>query len=176
MQYPCLLTRIGQFLLGIAMMLPRRNSNAISHPKRWVFSTSLGLVVSTLAWLPISTLWQKSYAQTFTTQEISNYAAAIVAMEDIRREAYADISDLMTIANEDVTRYDLRCLSADALKKLPRSIRSQVRRFLIDYCNDAQTIVLDAGLTVQLFNSMTVNHRQDAELAEQIQLEIARLR
>ncbi|WP_215607239.1 DUF4168 domain-containing protein [Leptothoe spongobia] len=158
------------------MMLPRRSSNAIPHPSRWVVRASLGLVGSTLAWWSLSTLWHSGYAQTFTAQEISNYAAAIVAMEDIRRAAYGEISDLMTIANEDVTRYDLRCLSADALKTLPRTIRSQVRRELIDYCNDAQKIVQDAGLTVQLFNSITVNHRENAELVNQIQLEIARIR
>lgn len=161
------------------MMLHRHSCNARPRPwtmgsRRWAMGTSIGLIIS--AWFPLSTLWQVSYAQTFTTEEIANYATAVLAMEDIRRTAYIDISQLMDIAKEDVTRYDLRCLSADGLKTLPRTVRSQVRRVLINYCNDAQEIVLDNGLTVDVFNSMTVNHKKDEELANQIKSEIVRLR
>ncbi|MGD1857660.1 MAG: DUF4168 domain-containing protein [Leptolyngbyaceae cyanobacterium] len=163
------MTKIGQLLLGIAMMLSRHASNASPRYRRVL--AGIGLAV---AGLPM--LWHSGYAQTFTAQEISNYAAAVVEMEDIRRQTYADISDLMTIANEDVTRYNLQCLSTDALSTLPRTIRSQVRRLLIDYCNDAQAIVQDTGLTPQLFNSITVNHQQDEALAEQIQSEIVKIR
>ena len=152
------------------MMLLHRTRNA--HPRRWA-AISLGLAAS-IGWSLI-TLRQPGYAQNFTTEEITNYATAVVAMEDIRRDAYAEISDLMTIAKEDVTRYALRCVSADGLNTLPRTVRSQVRRELIDYCNNAQQIVLDSGLTVQLFNSITVNHQENEELTNQIQSEIARL-
>ncbi|MEM7795514.1 MAG: DUF4168 domain-containing protein [Cyanobacteria bacterium P01_C01_bin.118] len=162
------------------MMLHRHSRNAPPTPswtrgsRRWVMGASIGLIIS--AWLPISTLWQPGYAQTFTSEEISNYAAAILAMEDVRRTAFVDISQLMDIAKEDITRYDLRCLSTDGLKTLPRTVRSQIRRVLINYCNNAQEIVLDTGLTVQVFNSITLNHQKDEELANQIKSEIVRLR
>lgn len=175
MQYLCLLTRIGQFSLGIAMMLPRRVSNAIPHPNRWVVSTSLGLVVSTLAWFPLSTLWQKSYAQNFTEQEISNYAAAVLSIEKVRIKAHAEISDFMSAKGLTSTSYDLRCLTTDTLD-LPRVVRAPVRILLINFCNEAKTIVEDNGLTAQKFNAITVNHRNSETLNEQIQLEIARLR
>ena len=161
------------------MMLHRHSCNARPRSwtlgsRPWAMGASIGLMIS--AWLPLSTFWQAGYAQSFTTEEISNYAASILAMEDIRRKAFVDISQLMDIAKEDVTRYDLRCLSTDGLKTLPRTVRSQVRRVLINYCNDAQEIVLDAGLTVQVFNRITVNHQKDEELANQIKSEIVRLR
>lgn len=155
------------------MLLPRHPRNDSPLYRRWIMGASVSLITGTLA---LSTLWQRGYAQSFTEQEISNYAAAVLAIEEVRPQVYGDISDLMTIAKEDVTRYDLRCLSANALTKLPRTVRSQVRRLLVNYCNDAQEIVEDSGLTVQLFNSITVTHRQDEALTEQIQLEIARLR
>lgn len=173
MQYPCFLTKIGQILLGIAMTHPRRSSNDNPRLLRWTLGVSIGLIA--MGWLPLSTLWQNGYAQNFTDEEISNYAAAVLAMENMRKRTYADISDLMTGHKLDVTRYDLRCLSANALE-LPRVVRRPVRILLINYCNDAQKIVEDTGLTVQLFNSITVTHRQDEPLAEQIQLEIARIR
>lgn len=157
------------------MQLTRRSSNRSLYRLHWLVGPGVGLVVSTLVWLPLSTLWQNGYAQTFTVEEVSNYAAAILAMEDMRKRTYTEISDLMTSEQLDVTRYDLRCLSADTLE-LPRAVRSQIKRLLVNYCNDSKKLVLDTGLTVQLFNSMTVNHRQDENLAKQIQLEIMRLR
>lgn len=168
MQYPCFITKIGQ-LLGIAMMLSRRSSNHRLRQPYWIGIT-FGLMVS--AWLPLSSLWQKGYAQNFTDEEVSNYAIATLAMENMRQRTYEDISDIMTSRGLDVTRYDLRCLSASALD-LPRVVRRPVRILLINYCNDAKEIVEETGLTVQLFNSITVTHRQDEELAEQIQSEIA---
>ena len=156
------------------MMLPRRSSND-SHPRlRWIVGTTVGLLAS--ASLPLSTLWQSGYAQSFTEEEIGNYAAAILAMEEIRTDAYGDISDLLTIANEDATRHDLRCVSSGSLTQMPRTVRSQVRRLLVNYCNDAKDLVEESGLTVQLFNAITATHREDEALTEQIQLEIARQR
>ncbi|MBX2862325.1 MAG: DUF4168 domain-containing protein [Leptolyngbyaceae cyanobacterium MAG.088] len=156
------------------MMLPRCSSNDSHRQPRWIFAASIGLVA--ISFLPLSTFWQRGYAQIFTEEEVSNYAAAVLAIEQIRPQAYAEISDLMTIANADVTRYDLRCVSTNDLTELPRTVRSQVRRLLVNYCNDAKQLVKDAGLTDDQFNAMTREHREDEALTEQIQLEIARLR
>ena len=154
------------------MMLSRRSSND-RHPRlRWIAVTTVGLLAS--ASLPLSTLWQRGYAQSFTEEEIGNYAAAILAMEEIRTDAYGDISDLLTIANEDATRHDLRCVSTNSMDQMPRTVRSQVRRLLVNYCNNAKDLVEESGLTVQLFNAITAAHREDEALTEQIQLEIAR--
>ena len=154
------------------MMLPHCPSD---NRPRWSWRTGVSLIAGALAWLPLLALWQVGYAQTFTDEEIGNYAAAVLAMEDMRIQTHSEISDLMTSEQIDVTRYDLRCLSANSLD-LPRAVRSAVSYLLINYCNDAQQIVEETGLTVQLFNSITVNHQEDEALKEQIQLEIARIR
>ncbi len=156
------------------MMLLRCSSNVSGPRLRWIAGISIGLLAS--VWLPLSTFWQSGYAQSFTEEEISTYAAVVLAMEEIRRQAYADISDLLIIANEDVTRHDLRCVNANSLEQMPRTVRSQVRRLLINYCNDAKNLVEETGLTAQLFNAITAAHREDEALTEQIQLEIIRLR
>ncbi|MEM6254650.1 MAG: DUF4168 domain-containing protein [Cyanobacteria bacterium P01_D01_bin.156] len=152
------------------MMLFHRSSRR--YHRTWL----LGATLLASVWLPISSLWQSSHAQNFTEQEISNYATAVLAIEEVRITAYEEIADLMTIANEDVTRHDLRCINVDGLKTLPRAVRSQVRRLLVDYCNDAKEIVEDTGLTPEMFNVITQNHRENEELAQQIQLELAKLR
>ena len=157
------------------MTLPHCPSDGSPHRPGRSWRTGVSLIAGALAWLPLLALWQIGYAQTFTAEEIGNYAAAVLAMEDMRIQTYSEISDLMTSEQLDVTRYDLRCLSANTLE-LPRAVRSQVRRLLITYCNDAQQIVEDTGLTVQMFNTITVTHRQDETLTEQIQLEISQRR
>ncbi|MEM1239471.1 MAG: DUF4168 domain-containing protein [Cyanobacteria bacterium P01_H01_bin.26] len=157
------------------MMLTHCPSDDSPHRPGRSWRTGASLIAGALAWLPLLALWQIGYAQTFTDEEIGNYAAAVLAMEDMRVQTYSEISDLMTSEQLDVTRYDLRCLSANTLE-LPRAVRSQVRRLLITYCNDAQQIVEDTGLTVQMFNTITVTHRQDDTLTEQIQLEISQRR
>ncbi|MBT9312190.1 DUF4168 domain-containing protein [Leptothoe kymatousa] len=154
------------------MMLFRRSSYNWPRQRRWL----LGVTLLTSIWLPLSSLWQSGHAQNFTDEEIGSYAMAVLAIEEIRIQAYEDVSDLMTIAKEDVTRHDLRCFNADGLnlKTLPRTVRSQVRRLVINYCNDAKQIVENSGLTTEKFNVITKNHRDDQALAEQIQSEIAR--
>ncbi|EKV02269.1 hypothetical protein Lepto7375DRAFT_4492 [Leptolyngbya sp. PCC 7375] len=158
------------------MMIARCSSNDSDGPRHLRRIVGISASLLAIAWLPLSTLWQNVYAQSFTEEEIGNYAAAILAVEEIRLEARAEISDIMQIANEDITRHDLRCVSTNDLSKLPRTVRSQIRRLLINYCNDAQELVEDRGLTTDLFNAITAAHRQDEALTEQIQLEIARLR
>ena len=156
------------------MMLPCRSSNDSPHPRRWIVRATISLIA--IAGVPLVTFWQRGYAQPFTDELISNYAAAVLALEEIRPLAYAEISDLMTIANADVTQHDLRCVSTNDLTELPRTVRSPVRRLLINYCNDAKELVEEAGLTDGQFNAITGEHRENEELREQIQSEIARLR
>lgn len=154
------------------MMLSHRSSH--DRPPRPYGRVGIRIGLTIALWLPLSTLWQNGYAQNFTDEEIVNYATAVLAMESSRKQAYAEIADLMSSAGLDVLRYDLRCLSLDALE-LPRAVRRPVRYLLINYCNDAKEIVEETGLTVQTFNSITVNHQEDETLAEQIQSELSSL-
>jgi hypothetical protein len=155
------------------MMRLRHSSNDSPRNLRWLIGASIGFCAS--AWLPLSTLWQQVYAQNFTEQEISNYAAAVLDIEKIRVQAHAEISDFMTGKGLDSTDYDLRCLTTDSLD-LPRVVRAPVRILLINFCNDAKKSVEDNGLTAQKFNTITVHPRNNESLTEQIQLEIARQR
>ena len=84
-------------------MLPRRSSHDSPRPLRWTVGVSISLVA--IASLPLSALWQRSYAQSFTVQEITNYAAAVLAMEEIRSEAYGEISDIFISNGDDVTNF-----------------------------------------------------------------------
>lgn len=175
MQYPCFVIKIGQILLGIAMFLPRCSSNDVPLRLRWILRTGAGLIAGTFVCLPLVTLWRTGYAQNFTEQEISNYAKAVMDMENMRRQAYAEISDVMMGQGLDVTRYSLSCVSADTLD-LPRAVRRPVRILLINYCNSAKKLVEDTGLTANQFNAITATHEQDEGLVKQIQSEMARLR
>lgn len=149
---------------------------------RWLRQSALVGLLITAVWSSGLPRWQPrvwqlpaAYAQTFTNEEIKHYAESVLAMDDSRLQAYSEISDLLTSAGYDVTEYTLSCPSARSLSDVPRSVRRRVREILVGYCNAAQQIVEDNGLTVERFNAMTAAHQQDPELTERIQAEIAAL-
>lgn len=116
-------------------------------------------------------------AQTVTNEEITNYAEAVLIMDADRQAAYQQISDIMVTAEPqlNVADYTLTCPNAQTLSDVPNTVRSKVRAILIDYCNNASTIVQDSGLTVRRFNAITEAHRSDAELSQRIRDEIIML-
>lgn len=116
-----------------------------------------------------------AYAQTVTDEEVRNYAESVLQMDDSRLTAYTQISDILTSQGLDVTEYNFSCPNAQLLTDVPRRVRSQVQSVLIDYCNAARIIVEENGLTVRQFNNITSAHRNDEELAQRIQSEIASL-
>ncbi|NEP16774.1 MAG: DUF4168 domain-containing protein [Leptolyngbya sp. SIO4C1] len=131
---------------------------------------------SVRAWQPVSLDFAAAYAQTVTNEEVRSYAEAVLSMENNRIEAYTQISDILTSAGFDVTEYRLSCPNAPSLTDVPRRVRSRVQPILVDYCNAAREIVETSGLTVDRFNDITTAHRNDSDLTERIQLEIAAIR
>ncbi|MEM9164623.1 MAG: DUF4168 domain-containing protein, partial [Cyanobacteria bacterium P01_F01_bin.4] len=116
-----------------------------------------------------------AHAQTVTDEEVRNYAESVLQMDDSRLTAYTQISDILTSQGLDVTEYNLSCPNAQNLTEVPRQVRSRVQSVLIDYCNAARIIVEENGLTVRQFNNITSAHRDDEDLAQRIQAEIASL-
>ncbi|MEM9903980.1 MAG: DUF4168 domain-containing protein [Cyanobacteria bacterium P01_D01_bin.44] len=159
------------------------------HPLgRWGMRTALVSLFATVSWvapiklhrhtLSVATVsfeTAPAYAQTVTDEEVRNYAESVLQMDDSRLTAYTQVSDILTSQGLDVTAYNLSCPNAQLLTDVPRQVRSRVQSVLVDYCNAARIIVEENGLTVRQFNNITSAHRDDAELAQRIQSEIASL-
>jgi hypothetical protein len=96
-------------------------------------------------------------------------------MDSPRNEAYSQIKTLLTGTGYEVGSIDMSCTGTASLNQLPRNLRSSVRTVVVNYCNEASTIVQANGLTVRQFNAITAAHPQDPALAEQIRAAMIQL-
>jgi len=130
--------------------------------------------------LPVAggiTLGAAAYAQDsgVSPEEVAGYAASVLEMDSPRNEALAQINTLLTVTGQDIGSIDMSCTGTANLNQLPRSLRTSVRTVVVDYCNQASSIVQANGLTVRKFNSITAAHPQDPALAEQIRAAMVQL-
>lgn len=112
---------------------------------------------------PISTPSGKS----FTTEEVKNYAKAVLAIEPSRQSAYNEIQKL----SNDEKVPGITCTKADTIAALPKSIQD----IAVNYCNQAKKIGESQGLTMPQFNAITVSAQSNLELQKRIQNELLRL-
>ncbi|WOD40526.1 DUF4168 domain-containing protein [Nodosilinea sp. E11] len=101
-------------------------------------------------------------------EEVMGYAASVLEMDSPRNEAFSQIKTLLTGTSHDINAIDMSCTGTANLNQLPRALRNNVRTIVVNYCNQASTIVQANGLTVRRFNAITAAHPQDPSLAEQI--------
>jgi hypothetical protein len=138
-------------------------------------------VVSTIGWLigltavlagcssnsasdsstPIPTL------SSVSTEEVKNYAKAVLAIESSRKAAYDEIQKL----SNDEKIPEVTCTKADTIAALPKSIQD----IAVNYCNKSKKIGEDHGLTMPQFNAITVSAQSDRDLQRRIQNELIRL-
>lgn len=105
-------------------------------------------------------------AQSFTDEEISNYARAVLAMEPRRQQAYKEIKQIVGNVPPVV------CNVTKNINTLPRNIRG----IAVSYCEYAKQLIESNGLTVNRFNAITRQVQGgDEELKKRIQSELIRL-
>ncbi len=109
-----------------------------------------------------------------TSQEISQYARAVLAMDGPRTAALARVQELLQGANIDPASVGLNCADL-SFPRMGRGLRRQVEDTVVGYCNQAREIVVQSGLTVQRFNEITALHRDNETIANQIRQELIRL-
>lgn len=112
---------------------------------------------------PISTVSGKS----ITSEEVKNYARAVLAIEPSRQAAYSEIQKL---TNEEKVP-DVTCTEVSSVAALPTSIQD----IAVNYCNQSKKIGESNGLTMSQFNAITVSAQSDSELQKRIQNELVRL-
>ncbi|MGB3295325.1 MAG: DUF4168 domain-containing protein [Phormidesmis sp.] len=121
-----------------------------------------------------------AYAQSYTEDDVTNYARAVAGIEPRRQEAYGAANDILASANGgelSILDAPLKCTATrmSDMPDVPRASRVDLRTVLVDFCNDASAIAEENDLTAKRFNDITQAHRQDPELAARIQAAIAAL-
>jgi len=106
-------------------------------------------------------------AESVTAKEVANYAAAVLAIEPIRQEAYKEVQD----NTKDEPLPDFTCTQSDTIASLPTNLE----KVAVNYCNQAKKIGEAQGFTMARFNQITVTAQSDAILQQRIQNELQRL-
>lgn len=100
-------------------------------------------------------------ASSISSEQINNYAKALLAIDQKRQEAYEEIQKLSN--NEKVS--EITCTQPETIKALDQGIQN----IAVNYCEQAKQFIQDQGLTVAQFNEITDTAQSDAELRTRIQ-------
>ena len=134
----------------------------------------IGLPANFVSSLPLAT--QAAFAQSnISNEEITQYARAVLQIDQYRSEAYTEIKDILLGFDMDVSEIDVTCSNTQNISDVPRSARRQVREIISDYCNQSQDAVEATGLSPRRFNEITEAHEADQTIFERIQQELIRL-
>lgn len=142
-----------------------------------IMSGWLGMVGLPATVVGSHTPWatQPAIAQTnIANEEITQYAQAVLLIDQYRNDAYTEIKDILLTVEMNVSEIGINCSDAD-LSRVPRSVRRDVRNILVEYCNQSQDAVEATGLSPRRFNEITEAHESDQTVFERIQQELIRL-
>jgi hypothetical protein len=142
-----------------------------------IVSSWLGVVGLPSVMVGAHTPWTTppAIAQTdITNEEISQYAQAVLLIDQYRNDAYTKIKDLLLTVEMDISEIGFDCSNPD-LSTVPRSVRRDVREVLTSYCNQSQDAVESTGLSPRRFNEITEAHESDQTVFERIQQELIQL-
>ncbi|HEY9880461.1 MAG TPA: DUF4168 domain-containing protein [Leptolyngbyaceae cyanobacterium] len=136
----------------------------------------LGVVIQQRGpFLTLETAQALAQGTDVSQEEVQNYAASVLQMDGPRNEALNQIKSLLSRVNYDVSRVDMTCPNTRNLNQLPRQVRNDVREIVVNYCNQARTIVEGNDLTVRRFNTITEAHQSDPALSERIRTALIQL-
>ncbi|AFZ17764.1 DUF4168 domain-containing protein [Allocoleopsis franciscana] len=103
-----------------------------------------------------------------SSEDIENYARAILAIEQIRQAASEEIQKMTN--NETIP--DVTCTKPESLAALSKNIQG----IAVNYCERAKKFIDETeGLTMDKFNEITSSAQSNPELQQRIQTELVRL-
>jgi hypothetical protein len=108
-----------------------------------------------------------AYAQAFTNEEVTNYARAVLDIEQVRKSAFSEIKRAI---NSGVMP-SVVCNQTDALDQLS----GEARRIFVEYCQQSKTIVENHGLTPSRFNEITLSLHNDSDLQKRVRSALIQL-
>lgn len=103
-----------------------------------------------------------------STEELKNYARAVLAIEPKRQEAYKEISKSF----DDQKVPEIVCTRIDTIASLAKDVQD----IAVNYCNQSKKIAETNSLTMQQFNGITLNAQTNQELQKRIYNELVRLK
>lgn len=163
-------------------MLAPKSSRLRQQTLKWlatgIVSGWLGVVglpaMTGMTYLPLTQ--QAAIAQSdISNEEVTQYARAVLAIDQYRNAAYTEIKDILLTVEMDISDISVSCTDTQDISEVPRSVRRDVREILTRYCNQSRSAVEDNELTPRRFNQITEAHSSDQNVYERIQQELIRL-
>ncbi|MBD2340949.1 DUF4168 domain-containing protein [Calothrix sp. FACHB-156] len=136
---------------------PRSWQKILSQSVSYSAIATAGLVASVLM---VSGKVNAQTPQPVNTDEVNNYAQAVLAMEPARQQAFDEIKKI--IGGSEIPK--IICNDAKTISGLPKKAQDVA----VNYCTRSQKIVEDNGLTIIRFNQITLNIQSDENLKRQI--------
>ena len=146
------------------LLFPSRLQHLFPRSLLFGLLTTASVVTGSLSFIP------QVKAQTPTannTDDITNYAQAVLAMETPRQQAFDEIKRL--IGGGEIPK--IICNDPRSMNTLPR----QAQEIAVNYCNRSQKIVEDNGLTIDRFNKITIELQNNNNLKRQVYNTLIRL-
>ena len=102
-----------------------------------------------------------------TTEEVTNYAKTVMAINQARQIAYTEIQEQTN--QEQISQ--ISCTEPDTIKVL----QPKIQDIAVNYCNKAKDIVESHNLVIDRFNSITATAQANPDFKNQIHNELIRL-
>ncbi|MBW4574844.1 MAG: DUF4168 domain-containing protein [Aphanothece sp. CMT-3BRIN-NPC111] len=114
---------------------------------------------------PTLVFGSSAYAQSFSNQEVKNYARIVLTIEPTRQDVYQRIKKIVG------SPPDINCGRPNSLRTLP----ANARQLAVNLCNRYTQTIKSNSMTVSRFNEITVNLQSNSDLQKRIQNELIRM-
>lgn len=125
-----------------------------------------GLILEVPRFLSSAEFSSAAYAQAVNNTEVTNYAQAVLEIEQVRQPAFNEIKRLISPQQMP----EIVCNKPESFNSLPANARGIAQ----DFCKRSNDIV-ERRVGTARFNAITLNQQQDANLRRRIQKELLRL-
>lgn len=99
-------------------------------------------------------------AQNVSDEDLRKYAQAAIAIENLRQTTYSNIESAIGKSSGQMS-----CNQRQSFSQLP----DNARRMAIEYCDQSEVIVRNNGLTVNRFNQITQQVKDNPSLKQRLQ-------
>ncbi|AFZ54763.1 DUF4168 domain-containing protein [Cyanobacterium aponinum UTEX 3222] len=123
-----------------------------------VFGVSLGIVPEYNQ--GSISIESKAMAQNVSDEDLKKYAQAAIEIENLRKTTYSNIEGIV-----GKSMGQMSCNQRQSFSQLPDNARNMA----IEYCDQSETIVKNHGLSVNRFNQITQQVKQNPSLKQRLQ-------
>lgn len=102
----------------------------------------------------------QAMAQNVSDEDLKKYAQAAIAIENLRKTTYSNIEGVIGKSSGQMS-----CNQRQSFSQLP----DNARKMAIEYCDQSEVIVQNNGLTINRFNQITQQVKQDPSLKQRLQ-------